>query len=197
MNSIKDIYNAMLQKSENDFEKVGWGSKKSQITRFHVLMEVGNLEKRSILDVGCGLGAMLDYIDKNISIQSYTGIDINSNMIKEAKKRHPNAEFKTLDITKNLEELSNKRFDYVFLSGALNLSADNHEENIKKVIKKMFGLANKAIALNFLSIFSDRFTQAEYYCSPLEILEFSFTLTKKVTLRHDYMPHDFTIYLYK
>jgi ubiquinone/menaquinone biosynthesis C-methylase UbiE len=197
MKSIIDIYNKMLIDGNNDSERVGWGSVDSQKNRFRILMEIGNLENKSILDIGCGLGTMLDYIHKRKSILSYTGVDINSNMVKEAKQKHPNAEFKSIDIIKDAHELGDKKFDYVFLSGALNLNADNHRNSIKIMMNEMFALANKGVALNFLSVFADRLSPGEYYCNPIDILELALTITKKVTLRHDYMPHDFTVYLYR
>lgn len=36
-----------------------------------------------------------------------------------------------------------------------------------------------------------------YYYSPEEIFGFCKDLTKRVALRHDYMPYEFTVYLYK
>jgi hypothetical protein len=83
------------------------------------------------------------------------------------------------------------------MSGALNLSADKHHDTIESIMKVMFTLANKGVAINFLSVFSDYLTPGEYYCNPVDILQLAFSITKKATSRHDYMPHDFTIYLYK
>ena len=66
--------------------------------------------------------------------------------------------------------------------------------NMKLFSKMQF---SEKIALNFLSIFSDYFSPGEYYANPETILKIAFSLTSKVVLRHDYMSHDFTIYLYK
>ena len=53
------------------------------------------------------------------------------------------------------------------------------------------------MAINFLSIFSDYYSPGQYYANPEFILKMAFSITSKVVLRHDYMNHDFTIYLYK
>lgn len=197
MTSISEIYNKMLANGTNDFERVGWGSIESQEKRFHVLTEIGDLENTSVLDVGCGLGAYYDHINKIFSNIVYTGLDINPNMIQAARKRLPNIEFMHVDLVSDKHVLNNRKFDYVFLSGALNLSADRHGDMIKDLMRIMFSLANKGVAINFLSVFSDYLTPGEYYCNPADLLQIAFSLTKKVTLRHDYMSHDFTIYLYK
>ncbi len=194
---ISEIYNKMLTNGANEAECVGWGSADSQEKRFRVLIEIGNLENYSILDVGCGLGAFVDYIHKTHLDLSYTGTDINPNMIQGAQQRHSDIEFIHTDITYDGHALNDRKFDYVFLSGALNLSTDKHHDTIDSIMKEMFALAKKGVAINFLSVFSDYLTPGEYYCSPEDILQLAFSITKKVALRHDYMPHDFTIYLYK
>ena len=197
MTTISETFNIMLTDGTNDAERVGWGSVDSQEKRFRVLTEIGNLDNDSILDVGCGLGAYFDYVHKMHSNLSYTGIDINLNMIQEAQQRYSDIEFIHTNIIADTHALNDRKFDYVFLSGALNLSADKHHDTIKSIMKEMFVLAKKGVAINFLSVFSDYLTPGEYYCSPEDILQLAFSITKKVALRHDYMPHDFTIYLYK
>jgi ubiquinone/menaquinone biosynthesis C-methylase UbiE len=197
MTTISETYNKMLTDGTNDAERVGWGSVDSQAKRFRVLSEIGNLDNDSVLDVGCGLGAYFDYIHNVYPNLSYAGVDINLNMIQGAQQRHSNIEFIHTDIVADTHALNDRKFDYVFLSGALNLSVDGHHDTIESIMKEMFALANKGVAANFLSIFSDYLTPGEYYCNPKDILQMAFSITKKVTLRHDYMPHDFTIYLYK
>jgi len=197
MTTISNIYDKMLSSGKSDHERVGWGSPESQKERFRILTEVGDLSKHSVLDIGCGLGGYFDYLRNIYPNILYTGTDINANMIEGAKQRHPDIEFVNTDITDNLSEINERRFDYVFLSGALNLSADKHDIAIQNITKTMFSLANKGVAINFLSIFSDYLSPGEYYCNPEVILKLAFSITSKVVLRHDYMPHDFTIYLYK
>ena len=197
MTTISDAYNKMLADGVNDAERVGWGSADSQEKRFSVLTEIGDLDNDTILDVGCGLGAYFDYIHNAYPNLSYTGVDINLNMIQEAQQKHSDIEFIHTDITSDSHALNDRKFDYVFLSGALNLSTDKHHDTIENIMKEMFALANKGVAANFLSLFSDYLTPGEYYCNPENILQTAFSITKKITLRHDYMPHDFTIYLYK
>ena len=197
MITVSDTYNKMLADGVNDADRVGWGSADSQEKRFRVLMDIGCFENESILDVGCGLGALVDYIHKAHLNLSYTGVDINPKMIQEAQQRHSNIEFIHTDIITDVHLLNDRKFDYVFLSGALNLAADKHQKTIESMMKEMFALASKGVAINFLSIFSDHLSPGEYYCNPVDMLQLALSITKKVTLRHDYMPHDFTIYLYK
>ena len=119
------------------------------------------------------------------------------NLLKEIYELYPDAKFYCEDIVRNSSMVGKKSFDYVFLSGVLNLSEDNHEVNIENLLKKIFSISDKGIAVNFLSIYSDYITPGEYYSNPKEILKLGFSLSKKIALRHDYMPHDFSLYIYK
>ena len=197
MTNIQNIYNKMLAQGHSNYDRVGWGSLESQLERFRILSAVGDLNQCSVLDVGCGIGGLFEYLSKQDLNINYTGVDINENMIKMAKKNYPDTKFYCEDIAKNISMLGKKSFDYVFLSGALNLSEDNHENNIENLLKKLFAISDKGIAVNFLSIYSDYITPGEYYSNPKEILKLGFSISKKIVLRHDYMPHDFSLYIYK
>lgn len=197
METISNIYETMLSDGSEDYERVGWGSLESQQKRFKILSEIGDLSHCSILDVGCGLGDLYDFLIDKYSDITYSGTDINSKMIQGAVERHPTVKFTQTDITSDLSILKEREFDYVFLSGALNLSEDKHEETILNIVDAMFTMAKKGVGINFLSIFSDYFTPGEYYSNPVKIMELAFSITHNVVLRHDYMPHDFTLYLYK
>ena len=49
-------FTGLAEKYGNDVRTLNWGSKASQKGRFAVLEKIGNLNKKSVLDVGCGLG---------------------------------------------------------------------------------------------------------------------------------------------
>ncbi|MDD2565969.1 MAG: class I SAM-dependent methyltransferase, partial [Candidatus Gracilibacteria bacterium] len=70
------------------------------------------VENQQILDIGCGSGRLLNYIEKNFPNSKYLGIDASSGMIEEAYKEFPNNEFSTLDMT-DLDKLNNK-YDIIF-----------------------------------------------------------------------------------
>jgi len=196
--NTNQIYNKYILDKSADFEKVGWGSLESQIKRFDIFSEIGDLNNCSILDIGCGTGAFYKYLNSKYDDIYYTGTDINENMVKIAKETFSEATFLCTDILNNAEnKIKNKKFDYVFLSGALNLSINNHELIVNNMMRKMFDLSNIGIALNFLSIYADFFSEGECYLDPGKVISEALLIDRKATLRHDYMPHDFTIYIFK
>lgn len=67
--------------------------------------------KSSVLDVGCGNGRLILGLPTNIK---YTGIDISSKLLDEAKKAHPDAHFIETDITKPDIWKHLPQFDYIY-----------------------------------------------------------------------------------
>ena len=69
---------------------VDWNSSESQSLRFEQLCKIIGIEKRdfSLNDLGCGYGALLEYLHNKYSISSYLGIDVSKNMILSAESRH-------------------------------------------------------------------------------------------------------------
>ena len=65
------------------------------------------------------------------------------------------------------------------------------------LIKRLYELADHAVAFTSLSTWAMTQEPNEYYADPLETVRFCRTLTPWVALRHDYLPHDFAIYMYK
>lgn len=65
------------------------------------------------------------------------------------------------------------------------------------MLMKMFELCNKGVAANFVSSYVDFRNENLYYAKPEEIFSFCKTLSRRMVLRHDYMPFEFCIYIYK
>jgi len=175
-------------------QTMGWRDKKQQYMRFCILAEIGNLNNHSVLDVGCGFGDFCDFLEKRKLKIQYSGYDISSKFIEIARKRHPDKIFKVKDILK--ENLRNK-FDYVISSGICNLRISDNTNFLKKILVKSFELSKLGVAANMISNYVDYEDEDLYYYRSDEIFTFSKNLTKRVALRHDYMPFEFTIYLYK
>ena len=192
---IISFYDDNVSKHGNDIRSVAWGSKESQENRFLVFSEMTDLEGKDILDVGCGLGDLYGWLKSRFKSFNYTGVDITSSMIDEASKSYPDAEFKVQNI--NEIETAEPLYDLVFASGIFNRKIADHEAFVKETIKSMFSLCRIGVAFNILSTKADFFEEEEYYADPDVLLDFCKELSKKSVLRHDYMPHDFTVYLYK
>lgn len=186
-------YNERLKIYGYDPRALGW-FKGRQPIRFKVLSEIGNLNNCSILDVGCGFGDLCGFLIKRGLNIRYTGYDINSNLIKIAKEIYPDALFEVKDIEK--EEI-NDNFDWIFASGVFEFKLSDDKLFVQSMLRKIFEICNKGVAVDFISDYVDFKNEEANYASPGEIFSFCKTLSRRVTLRHDYMPFEFCVYIYK
>ena len=88
-NKIKKFYNDNFFKYKDSVKTVGWSSKKDQFLRFEKLFENIEVNNKSILDIGCGLGDLIFFIKKKYKGKNfkYTGIDISDAIIDFAKTK--------------------------------------------------------------------------------------------------------------
>ena len=171
-----------------------YGHSNSQLAKFRVLSEVCDLTNRSILDVGCGFADYSTFLNERFNSVNYIGLDLTPAMIEQAHQLHPDLDLRV----GNLMEVSfEEKFDVVTANGIFYLLNGSIEETMNAVITKMFELANVAVAFNSLSSWAPDQEVNEFYANPSKTLDFCRTLTPWVTLRHDYHPRDFTVYLYR
>jgi len=179
-------------------QAVAWFDKKTQEVRFFILSQIAShLNDSTILDVGAGLGDLYPFLKERYADFEYTALEYHGPFVKLLKQKYP--ETKIIDNHFLNAPLADNSYDYVFSSGALTVKSEDTKGIAQKCIQKMFNVCKKGAAFNMLSDLSDQKIDehALQYFSPTEIFTFAKTLTPFVTLRHDYMKGDFTIYLYK
>jgi SAM-dependent methyltransferase len=195
INNVRTFYRDLYKKYGYSLAAVTI-PKGAQDARFMAKFEIGDLHGTRILDVGCGFGHMLDYIETWGINAQYTGIDICPEFLEVAKQRHPGADFRLLNI---LEDPIDEQWDWVFLVGALNDELKNEHwwDYIREMIKRMYEMCIKGTAVDFLTTYVDFQKENAFHASPEKVFAFAKTLTRRVSLRHDYMAYEFTVYLYK
>ena len=189
-------YSDLIETYGIDTRSLDWGSRESQAIRFSVLARVGKLDGASVLDVGCGMGDFYGWLKQERIEVNYTGIDITPGMIEIAQQRFPDACFKVVNLLKADDTLI-KQYDYIVASGIFCHRLNEPFDFLKEMVKEMFHRCNKAVAFNSLSGWAPEKESGEFHADPLETVAWCRTLTPRVVLRHDYHPHDFTIYIYK
>ena len=192
---VISFFDKTLQLHGDRPEGVGW-SQKGQQFRFEDLLSIDNdIRGKKVLDYGCGKGDLYQFLkDENIPV-SYTGFDINQNLISMAGSKFPEAEFRVFDIE---EESLNEDFDYIFLCGVFNLKVAGIDETIRNVLKKLFEHCNIALAFNALSGHCLNKDFQLHYVSPGEIQEFALEeLSPYAFLKEGGNSDDFTMFVYK
>lgn len=178
-----------------DPRTLGWGGgKEKQDYRFAHLAAVGEMSSQSILDVGCGFGDLYGYLISNGWNGMYLGIDIVPVLIDQAKELWPSAEFKIMDLLTNHIDV---HFDYVFASGVFNAKVNNNQEHISTMLKRMYEIANIAVICDFMSTYVDFQQEIAFHTNPEWVFGIAKNLSRRVVLRHDYMPFEFCLYIYK
>jgi len=190
---LEKFYTEALQKYGPDHPKsVHWLGLRSQLMRFDALTKIADLSGQAILDVGCGLGDLYDFLQTRFSGFSYTGIDLVPDMVKQARAKYPDANFESGDIFS-----MKTNYDYLLASGSLTFHVSGGPEYYYKMIRRMYRLARKGVAFNMLDQ-AFYTTDSDYLAyDPVEVLGICGTITSKIKLMDDYLEGDFTVYLYK
>jgi SAM-dependent methyltransferase len=176
---------------------VDWNSGAAQRLRFEQLIKhcavTGSL---SILDYGCGYGALLDFLDARGVPVEYCGYDICPEMTQIASHAHsgrPNCRFVS-------ESEALLPADYVLASGIFNVKMESTVQQWRKhvlaTLRQMDRLARRGLAFNMLPFPPSAGHRRPdlYYADPgfyLKLCRRNFT--GAVTLLDDYGLFDFTI----
>jgi SAM-dependent methyltransferase len=184
---------------------VDWNSAESQTLRFDellVLLAEGRHQDEpdvSLLDVGCGYGALLDHVNARGLTVDYRGFDVSEAMIDAARARHPASRDA---FTSNASALEPAAF--AVASGIFNVklhhSVDEWRAYVFETIDSLHALSTRGFAFNMLSTYSDPEKRREdlFYADPCEM----FDLCKRrfaagVALLHDYPLFEFTVLVRK
>lgn len=180
-----------------DPKTLGWDKGKQNV-RFEVLTSQYNFENKHILDIGCGFGDINLTLSKKTNNYSYTGIDLVDSLLHEAGKRYKGAyiQFQRANI---LSFNSDRLFDYAISSGVFNhkLQQGNNYEFIEEALAKALTLVKDGIAFDFLSDKVDYKLEHTFHSSPEKILAIAYKYSRNIVLRNDYMPFEFSLFVFK
>jgi SAM-dependent methyltransferase len=181
---------------------VDWNSMESQTLRFNELSKLFADEKNSfsLLDYGCGYGALLEYLNNRKIKVNYTGYDISREMIECAVAKMKSNEETVW--TSDREELS--RYDYVVASGVFNVKAETSieewEEYIYDSLDHINSLSVKGFVFNILSDYSEGQKRKGnlYYANAENLFRYcKQSFSREVALLHDYPLYEFTLIVRK
>ena len=200
LDHIKSYFDKRIQQHGASPRGSDWNSEDSQTTRFDQLLKVVEVQPCSLLDYGCGYGALADYLTtKNIDVDYY-GYDILESAIETAHQVHKDKPRRTFFSDKSQLPLS----DYTVASGIFNFrgeqSFDEWTEYVLSVLQEFNRLSRHGFSSNFLTKYSDaEKTRSDlYYADPLFLFDHcKRNFSKNVALLHDYRLYDFTLLVRK
>ena len=199
--STENYYSKKFNSYGQTPKGVDWNSLESQKIRFLKLLDIVSDKNKpySILDYGCGYGALLDYLDIN-KLQTYYGYDLSLPMIESSNKKF--SKNKNIFFTDNKKHL--KPVDYVVASGLLNVKQLENDriwkEYITHLLNEFNKLSTKGFSFNCLSAYADKHLMKDYlfYGEPEYFFKFcKLNFSKNISLMHNYNLYEFTIHVHK
>lgn len=192
ISAVKSYWDSRAESCVSDCDKVD-SSKRSQLMRFEAFIQMNALYGKTILDVGCGAGDLWRHLQARDIECKYTGFDISSSMVRRCQERFPEAVFESGDFN---EWSRGKQFDYSLAIAIHNIKAEGGLDILKQTTLRQFEISKIAA---HVSILTDRYSgfdpQIQAWRAE-DILGMALEITPYVVLRHDYLPHDFSVTLY-
>lgn len=181
---------------------VDWNSEESQELRFAQLLHVVDRAKRpySLIDYGCGYGALVGALDRRGDTFAYVGFDVSAAMLAHARDALAGDGRCTIVDDPNALEPA----DYVVASGIFNVRLDNDADTwsayVLDTIRTLDRLGERGFAFNMVTSYSDAHLMRSdlYYGDPCAYFDLcKRTFSRHVALLHDYGLWEFTIVVRK
>jgi cyclopropane fatty-acyl-phospholipid synthase-like methyltransferase len=201
---IAEYYGRVFAAHGDTPRGMDWNSEEAQMLRFDKLLQHLPVEGASMLDVGCGTGELYGLIrERRLGLAAYHGIDFVEPMVETARRKFPDEGKATFSVG-GLESLGDRRFDLVVASGIFNVkqevSAASWEAHVRDTLRAMYERADRAVAFNVLTGFSDPDRRAAhlYYADPGSLMAFCRAeLSRFMLVDHGYKFFEFTAVVYR
>lgn len=193
VHALQSYWDEKASSEASDCARIESG-RRAQKMRFENFVIHHDLQGASILDVGCGVGDFFAHLQCREHGADYTGVDLSEKMIARSRERFPEARFEVRNI---LEGSAAPQFDYTVAFAIHNVRVPNGEDILRAVTRRQFEFCRRAA---HISLLTDRFPGFAKHIQPWraeEILSLALEITPYVVLRHDYLPNDFSVTLYR
>ena len=200
LDQVKSYFDKRIREHGASPRGSDWNSESSQNIRFDQVLKIVNSRSFSILDYGCGYGALADYLTTLGLDADYYGFDILESAIDMARLAFAAKPRRTFTSDKSQLPVC----DYVVSSGIFNYRGEQSFKSWTEYIISTLGefnqLSQRGFASNFLTKYSDadKMRPDLYYADPGFLFDYcKRNFSRNVALLHDYTIYDFTILVRK
>lgn len=202
LHEVASYYTETLSKYGETPKGVDWNGEESQQLRFEQLCKIlpPKAVTFSLNDLGCGYGALLEFLAERYTEVSYCGIDISSDMVNAAQTRYAGVAGARFICAAEPDSIA----DYAFASGIFNVRQGRQDEEWYAYIQDMLDVLDRnsrlGFAFNCLTSYSDESMKRNYlyYAEPCGLFDYcKRRYSTQVALLHDYGLYEFTILVRK
>lgn len=198
MKDYKEIYRTAFNEHGFSEKSVLWPKGRQDLRFERLLPQLRS--GLSILDYGCGLGHLYDYLSERAREFDYIGVDVCDFFVDACRSRiqSPKAQFVVNQIAADIA----LPFDWAVCSGTFNILYNSNESTHWQIVRStLLDLLTKArigVAVNFMTTKVDFKHENAFHLDPLEALRFILEeCSGRGTIDCSYMPYEFTVKIWK
>ena len=202
--SLSEACEIDLERYGDNFRGVGYTKSQDHANRCYAVM-AGLMrptpESVTLVDLGCGLAHLLDYINAHGPHNvRYIGMDLSEKYLAIARRKHPGHTFLQADVRQNPGSLP--RADYIVMNGLFNYRGPFSFTEMRAYFLDMIAIAfarcERGIAFNVMSKLVD-WERDDLFHLPFDDLAHvvSEHLSRHFVVHHDYGMYEYTTYVYK
>ena len=201
LTEVAEYYTTKLAEYGETPRGVDWNGEEGQTLRFEQLCKIVNTASHfSINDLGCGYGALYDFLVTKYEETSYFGVDVSEGMIKAAEQRYKNQPQARFVFSSEPKEVA----DFGVASGIFNVRMGRSDDEWRSYLEATLNVLDRTsrigFAFNCLTSYSDKDKMRDYlyYADPCVLFDLcKRRYSRNVALLHDYDLYEFTILVRK
>lgn len=202
LDEVATYYAEKLAEHGDTPRGVDWNGEESQMVRFSQLCKIIDPKNTgySLNDLGCGYGALVDYLLEKHANCTYLGVDVSQEMIKVAEQRHAAVDQARFITAAEPDQVAH----YGVASGIFNVRLGRTDaewfDYLQATLDVLDRTSSLGFAFNCLTSYSDEDKKRDYlyYADPCQLFDLcKRRYSRQVALLHDYGLYEFTILVRK
>jgi len=201
LTEVAEYYTSKLSEHGETPCGVDWNGEEGQILRFEQLCKIIDTKNYfSINDLGCGYGALYDFLSSKNEVFSYSGVDVSGSMIRAAEQRYKDQPQARFVLSCEPDQIT----DFGIASGIFNVRMGRSDDEWRSYLEVTLDVLDRTsrvgFAFNCLTSYSDKDKMRDYlyYADPCALFDLcKRRYSRNVALLHDYGLYEFTILVRK
>lgn len=198
---VAGYYSSKLAQFGETPRGVDWNGEESQMLRFEQLSKIiAPSNSCSVNDLGCGYGALFEFLSCRFDSIVYSGVDVSENMIRAATHRYRDRSNATFVLSSEPNQIA----DYGIASGIFNVRLGRSDNEWRSYLEGTLDILDRSSRLGFsfncLTSYSDSEKKRDYlyYANPTDLFDWcKRRYSRNVALLHDYDLYEFTLLVRK